>query len=576
MLNLKSLPIRLPKRLGRAKAAPEAAIAPAGFLPRKRGQKSRFLLATGLFCTIYAVIGGRLLFFGATETSSSGMLASIAGPVTRPDIVDRHGKVLAIDIKTASLFAEPKRIVDVDEATELLRTVLPNLDPETLYRKLSNSKQGFAWLERKLTPRQQQQILSLGLPGIGFRTEKRRFYPGGSTAAHILGLTNIDNAGIAGMEKYIDDSGFSDLQANGLAGGDRLEPVKLAMDLSVQHILNDEIVGAMKRYRAVAAGAVVLDVETGEIIAMASAPTFDPNEPGDALKKENLNRISAGTFEMGSTFKIFTTGMALDSGKVNMNSRIDTTPFRVSGHTIKEFHNKGSSLTVPEIFKYSSNVGSAREADMVGVEGHKEFLTRLGLLSRIKTELPETAMPTQPKTWKKINSMTISFGHGVSTTPLNTAVAAAALINGGWYIPPTFLPRTKAEADAVKTRVVSEKTSADMREIFRINGIEGSGRQANVPGFHVGGKTGTAEKVENGRYNHSKRFNAFVGAFPIEKPRYVVLTIVDEPQVEPGKPNAQAGWNAAPMVGNIVRRSAALLGVNPDFGPVGKALMVKF
>ncbi|WP_082490922.1 penicillin-binding protein 2 [Aureimonas sp. Leaf454] len=574
LTSLRALAARFRRNGAASKCAPLQA---GGFVrQRQRGQRSRFLLATGLFCGIYAVIGGRLILFGATNTSSSDYIAAMSHqPVTRPDIVDRNGKILAIDIKTASLFAEPKRIVDVDEATERLASVLPNLDTEALYRKLS-SKSGFAWLERKLTPRQQQEIFALGIPGIGFRTEKRRFYPGGSTAAHILGLTNIDNAGIAGMEKYIDDSGFSALLASGLAGGERLEPVKLSIDLSVQHILNDEIVNAMKKYRAVAAGAIVLDVETGEIVAMASAPTFDPNEPGDALKKENLNRISAGVFEMGSTFKIFTTGMALDSGKFNFNSRVDTTPFRVSGHTIKEFHNKGSSLTVPDIFKYSSNVGSAREADAVGVEGHREFLTRLGLLSRVKTELPEVATPTQPKVWKKINSMTISFGHGVSTTPLNTAVAAASLINGGWYIPPTFLPRTKEEADAVKTRVVSEATSADMRQIFRINGEEGSGRQANVPGFHVGGKTGTAEKVENGRYNHNKRFNAFVGAFPIEKPRYVVLSIVDEPQVEPGKPNAQAGWNAAPMVGNIVRRSAALLGVKPDFGPIGKSLMVKF
>nr|WP_245413562.1 penicillin-binding protein 2 [Mangrovicella endophytica] len=542
---------------------------------RSRAAKSRVIIATGLFCAVYGVIGGKLVWMGAFSPTGGSYFAPLAEAVSRPDIIDRNGSIMAIDVKTASLYAEPKRMVDIDEAIERLQTVLPDLDTKSLYNKLS-SRAGFAWLERKLTPAQQQQVLELGIPGLGFRTEKRRFYPGGSTAAHILGATNVDNHGISGMEKYIDDSGFSALQMNGLASGEHLEPVRLSIDNRVQHVLNDVITDALQRYRAVAAGGLVLDVETGEIIAMASAPTYDSNQPADALKKENLNRISAGTFEMGSTFKIFTTGMALDFGKVNMNSRVDTTPFRVAGHTIKEFHNKGSSLTVPEIFKYSSNVGSAREADMVGVEGHQEFLTRLGLLSRVPTELPEVAMPTQPKVWKKINSMTIAFGHGVSTTPLNTAVAAAALINGGYYIPPTFLPRTKEEADAIKTRVVKEQTSLDMREIFRINGIEGSGRQADVPGYHVGGKTGTAEKVEHGRYNHDKRFNAFVGAFPIEKPRYVVLSIVDEPKVEPGKPNAQAGWNAAPMVGAIIRRSASFLGVKPDFGPTGKALMVSY
>jgi cell division protein FtsI (penicillin-binding protein 3) len=538
---LPALPIRLPK----AAAAPGPMADGWTVQPRNaRRSKSRFLLAVGLFCSVYAVIGGRLAMIGiAGDPTGAYQAGAQRGPITRPDLLDRNGEVLATDIKMASLFAEPKRIVDVDEATEALLSVLPDLDPKSLHAKLS-SEQGFAWLRRELTPRQQQQVFALGLPGIGFRTEKRRFYPGGNTAAHVLGLTNIDNQGISGMEKYVDDSGFRDLQASGFAGNGKLEPVKLALDLRVQHVLRDELTTAMKKYRAIAAGGLVMDVETGEIVAMGSVPDYDPNNPVDAQKKENLNRISAGVFEMGSTFKIFTTGMALDSGKVNINSSIDTTPFRVSGHTIKEFHNKGSSLTVPEIFKYSSNVGSAREADMVGIEGHQAFLTRLGLLSRIKTELPEVATPTQPKVWKKINSMTIAFGHGVSTTPLNTAV--------------------------------EDRTSKDMRTIFRINGEEGSGRNANIPGYHVGGKTGTAEKVEHGKYNHNKVFNAFVGAFPIEKPRYLVLAIIDEPKTEPGKPNAQAGWNAAPMVGEIVRRSATFLGVKPDFGDIGRTLMVKY
>ncbi|WP_019996896.1 peptidoglycan D,D-transpeptidase FtsI family protein [Aureimonas ureilytica] len=550
-----------------------------GLRPRRAEaprNKARFLIATGLFCSIYGVIGMRLLMWGAVaDTGDIYRAMANNGPVTRPDLVDRNGEVLATDIKTASLFAEPRRIVDADEATEALLTVLPDLNPKVLHDRLS-SKAGFAWLKRELTPRQQQEILALGIPGIGFRTEKRRFYPGGSTASHIVGLTNIDNQGIAGMEKYVDDSGFRALQANGLAAGDDLKPVKLSIDLRVQHIVRDELVSAMQKYRAVAAGGLVLDVNTGEVIAMASLPDYDPNSPGDALKKENLNRFSAGTFEMGSTFKIFTTAMALDFGKVSINSMVDTRPFFVAGHTIKEFHNKGAALSVTDIFKYSSNVGSAREADMVGLENHQEFLTRLGLLTRLKTELPEVAVPTQPRTWKKINSMTIAFGHGVSTTPLNTAVAAASIINGGYYVPPTFLPRTQEEADQVKHRVVREQTALDMRTIFRINGEEGSGRAANVAGYHVGGKTGTAEKVMNGRYSKDHRFNAYVGAFPIEKPRYIVMSIVDDPQVEQGKPNAQAGWNAAPIVGNIVRRAATFLNVKPDFGDGGKQLLVSY
>ncbi|MBO0905724.1 peptidoglycan D,D-transpeptidase FtsI family protein [Jiella sonneratiae] len=545
--------------------------------PHPQHHRSRTFLTSIIFFSVFSTILGRLVWFGVTgQNGIDGMFTSSLPVSDRPDIVDRNGQILATDLKTASLYAEPRRIVDADEATEAVLTVLPDLDAGVLYKKL-NSKAGFAWLSRGLTPTQQQAIFNLGIPGIGFRTERRRFYPGGAEAAHVLGLTNIDNHGISGMEKYLDDSGFRALQATGLASQDGLSAFKLSIDRNVQHVVHQELVRAMQEYRAIAAGGVVLDVDTGEIIAMASLPDYDLNEAGNApLQKENLNRMSAGTFEMGSTFKIFTTAMALDFGVVSINSRVATTPFTVAGHTIREFHNEGSSLTVPEIFKYSSNVGSAREADMVGVERHQEFLTRLGLLSKMQTELPEVAMPTQPKSWKKINSMTIAFGHGVSTTPLNTAVAAAALINGGYYIPPTFLPRSVEEANAIRKQIARPTTSQDMRAIFKLNGEEGTGRQANVEGYHVGGKTGTAEKVEHGRYNHDKRFNAFVGAFPIDKPRYIVMSIIDEPKVEKGKPNAQAGWNAAPMVGNIVRGAATFLNVKPDFGEVGAGLMRGF
>jgi len=566
------------RKLVPARARPQAAPA-LGLKPRRveaPRNKARFAIATALFCSVYLVIGGRLVMWGAVaDPNDTYRAASGAGPITRPDLVDRNGEVLATDIKTASLFAEPKRIVDADEATESLLTVLPDLNPKVLYARLS-SKAGFAWLKRELTPRQQQEILALGIPGIGFRTEKRRFYPGGPTASHIVGAVNVDNQGIAGMEKYVDDSGFRDLQTSGFASNDALEPVKLSIDLRVQHVLRDELMAGLGRYQAIAAGGVVINVETGEVVAMASVPDYDPNTPGDALKKDNLNRMSAGTFEMGSTFKIFTTAMALDSGKVKVTDIFDTRPFRVAGFTIKEFHGKGRPLSVPEIFEYSSNVGSAREADLIGIDGHKEFLTRLGLLSRMKTELPEVATPTQPKVWKKINSMTIAFGHGVSTTPLQTVVAAAAIANGGWYIPPTFLPRTKEEADALKTRVVSQQTSDEMRGIFRLNGEQGSGKRANVPGYHVGGKTGTAEKVENGRYSKDKRFNAYIGAFPIEKPRYVVAVVIDEPKRFEKDPNATAGFNAGVMVGNVVRRAATFLNVAPDFGETGKQLLVSY
>ena len=542
--------------------------------PRNRG---RFVIAIGVFVGIYGLIGGRLVEWGAMPEDTT--TAAIAGAVVadRPDLVDRNGEVLATDIKTASLFAEPRRIIDPNEASELLLGLMPDFDSKWLYRRLA-SKAGFVWLRRELTPGQQQAILDLGIPGIGFRTEKRRFYPGGSTAGFIVGHTNVDNQGTAGMEKYIDEQGYRALQNTGLAAAD-MAPVKLSIDLRVQHIVRDEVAAAMTRYKALSAGGVVLDIHTGEVIAMTSVPDYDPNEPAQALDKNRLNRMSSGLYEMGSTFKTFTTAMALDETKVTLNSTFDATrPLRIGGFTIHDFHARHRILSVPEIFIYSSNIGSAHEAQLVGIPAHRAFLTKLGLLSRMDTELPEVATPTQPKEWKPINSITIAFGHGVSTTPLQTAVAAAALMNGGMLIEPTFLPRTREEADKGAKRVVSKKTSDDMRYLFRLNVEDqrGSGNNAAVPGYEVGGKTGTANKVVNGRYSDTKKFNAFLSAFPMSDPQYVVLVVIDEPQAEPGKYYATAGMNAAPTVSRIIRRSAALLGVKPNFGDTGKSLLVSY
>jgi cell division protein FtsI (penicillin-binding protein 3) len=537
--------------------------------------KNRVLMTMVVFFGIYSAIGGRLIYLGMQDPEDSGGPASRV-TASRPDIVDRNGEVLATDIKTASLFAEPRRIVDADEAIEKIATVIPDLDYEQTYNKLKSGT-GFVWLKRQLSPKQQNAIMQLGIPGIGFRTEKKRFYPGGPTASHVLGLVNIDNQGIAGLEKYVDEQGLADLQASGLAVAADLKPVRLSLDIRVQHVVHDELARAMEKYRAIAAGAVVLNAKTGEVVAMASLPDYDPNNPYNAHEKDRLNRMSAGTFEMGSTIKSFTTAMALDSGKVTLQSTFDARrPITIGHQTIRDFHGKGRVLTVPEVFIYSSNIGSAREADVVGIEGHREFLKRIGLLDRLQTELPEVARPTEPKVWKKVHSITIAFGHGMSTTPLQTAVGAAALMNGGKLIAPTFLPRTQAQADAVAEHVVKEKTSEDMRYLYRLNAEKGSGKRAEVPGYRVGGKTGTAEKVVNGRYASDKRFNAFLAAFPMDDPQYIVLSVIDEPKPEKPGMAATSGLNAAPVVANIIRRSASLLGVKPEFSHENEATLVSY
>ncbi|TPJ32420.1 penicillin-binding protein 2 [Mesorhizobium sp. B2-8-3] len=536
--------------------------------------RTRIVMTMAVFFTIYSTIAGRLVYLGMQNPDLSG------GPenrvtASRPDIVDRNGEVLATDIKTASLFAEPRRIVDADEAIEKLSTVLPEIDYEQTYRKLKSGA-GFVWLQRQLTPKQQSDIMALGVPGLGFRTEKRRFYPSGETSSYIVGLTNIDNQGISGMEKYIDEQGLSDLQASGLAVAKDLKPVKLSIDLRVQHVVRDEIAAGLERYRALGAGAVVLNIKTGEVMAMASVPDFDPNNPYNAQEKDRLNRMSAGLYEMGSTFKSFTSAMTLDSGKATMNSRFDAShPIRVGHQAIHDFHGKNRVLSLPEVFLYSSNIGSAREAELVGIEGHREFLHRLGILDRMQTELPEVARPTEPKVWKQVNSFTIAFGHGVSTTPLQAAVGCAALMQG-YLIEPTFLVRSEQNAMAVAKKVVSDKTVEGMRYLYTLNAEKGSARNARVPGYRVGGKTGTAEKVINGRYSKDLNFNTFVAAFPMDDPQFLVFTIADAPHPEkPGMTDVAAN-NAGVMAGNIIRRSAAMLGVKPDFSHENGATLVSY
>jgi cell division protein FtsI (penicillin-binding protein 3) len=517
------------------------------------------------FALLYCVLAVRLVSLGVEADARNVARANPVDAVAaaRPDIIDRNGEILATDIKTASLYAEPRRIIDPDEAVEKLATVLPDLDMAKTRRQLATDA-GFIWLKREITPRQRRDIHNLGIPGVGFIAENRRFYPGGATASHILGHVNVDNEGIAGIENFIDGLGLADLHEAGFALDRGLEPVQLSVDLRVQHALRDELARAIKRYTAIAAVGIVMDVRSGEVLGMSSLPDYDPNNPATSLGKDKLNRASVGVYEMGSTFKMFTTAMALDSGLVSLTDSFDATrPLRVSSFTINDFHGKGRWLTVPEIFIYSSNIGTARMAMKVGIDQQKAFLEKMGLLSTLKTELPEAGAPIPPRKWSTLSSMTISFGHGISVSPLQTAVAAASLVNGGYYVSPTFMPRSERDAAGLARRVVSKETSDAMRSLMRLNVQKGSGRRADVPGYFVGGKTGTAEKVVNGRYSSSKRRNAFVSAFPMDDPRYLVLVLVDEPNPEKPGISATAGRNAAPTVAGIIRRIAPMLGIQP-------------
>ena len=453
-------------------------------------------------------------------------------------------------------------------------SVIDDLPVDSTRRKLESGA-GFVWLKREITPEQRKAVHDLGIPGIGFLTENRRFYPGGQTASHIIGHVDVDNRGIAGLEKYIDDQGLHALHQVGLGNERDMKPVRLSVDLGVQHLLRSEMALALQRYRAIAGVGIVLNARTGEVLGMSSLPDYDPNDPIQALDADRINRATAGVFELGSVFKAFTTAMALDSGRVGLSDHFDArNPIRVSRYSIDDFHAKRRILTVPEVFIYSSNIGTAKMAMQVGVPGHRAFLEKIGMLNRLHSELPELAKPLEPAKWTEIGSMTISFGHGLSVSPMHAAVSAAAVLNGGYLLPPTFMERDEDAVREARHRVLSAETSAAMRYLFRLNVEKGSGRRAEVDGYLVGGKTGTAEKIENGRYANDKRLNSFLAAFPMDDPQYVVLVVLDEPKPEEGKHSATAGLNAAPTVGAIIRRVAPMVGVKPRFEKDAETLRV--
>ncbi|MEM6616371.1 MAG: penicillin-binding protein 2 [Pseudomonadota bacterium] len=528
--------------------------------------RARLALGGVAFVAVFAVISARIVGFAVADSErvSFRALADASTAASRPDITDRNGKVLATDVVTPSLYAEPKKIIDVDEAVELLTAAMPNLDQEQLRTRL-DSDRSFVWLKREVTPAQEALIHDLGIPGVGFRREFRRVYPTAQAAAHIVGHVNVDNRGIAGIEKYLDDRGLADLHGLGFGLDSGMEAVDLSIDLRVQHALRDELWFAQEKFSALAAAGVVLDAKTGEVVAMVSLPDYDPNRPETSLDEEAINRLTTGVYEMGSTFKPFTVAMALDTGRITMNDRYDASrPLRVGRQTINDYRGKNRVLSVPEIFIYSSNIGTARMALDVGMDEHQAFLERLALSTRLRTELPESAPPMVPRKWKQVNAMTISFGHGISVAPLQMAAAAAPLVNGGLYHEPTFMPRTETEALESGRRVLRPQTSDAMRHLFRLNTTEGTARKADRPGYRVGGKTGTAEKVVNGRYAKDKRLTSFLGTFPTDDPHYIVLVMLDEPKGIPETHGwATSGWNAAPTAGRVIERIAPILGVLP-------------
>ncbi|WP_234831146.1 peptidoglycan D,D-transpeptidase FtsI family protein [Rhodopseudomonas palustris] len=532
--------------------------------------RARVGLAMIAFAGVYGIIMFKLTMIAAFGDSHGARRSggSDAIATARPDIVDRNGTILATDVKSPSLFGEPRRIIDQDEAVELLTATLPDLETPEVRERLA-SKKGFVWLKRDITPRQQADIKKLGIPGIGFLRENKRVYPTGPEVSHLIGLVNIDNQGIAGIEKWLDNNGLADLHRAGFASDRLQKPVELAVDIRVEHALRDELLKAKEKFSAKAASGLVSNVRTGEIVAMVSLPDFDPNNPKEANDPDRINRLTTGVYEMGSTFKTLTLAMALDAGKATLNSMYDARgPLHYGRFKIHDTHNMGRAISLSEVFTYSSNVGAARVALSMGVDAHKAFLKKVGQLDRLRTELPESASPIVPKRWGELNTITISFGHGVAVAPLQAVMGINAMVNGGYLIPPTFLRRTEEDALKMAKRVVKKETSDKIRYLMRLNAETGTAKTADqiAKGYYLGGKTGTSEKVINGRYAKKQVLNSFTAVLPMDNPQYQVLVMLDEPKALPETHGfITSGWNAVPTGGNVIARIAPLLGIEPRF-----------
>ncbi|PWE17723.1 penicillin-binding protein 2 [Marinicauda salina] len=488
-----------------------------------------------------------------------------AGEVSRGPILDRDGEILATNLDFHSLYADPEMVWDPVETAEQLSTVLTDLDVERTARDLASNRR-FVWIRRGLSPRQRQAIHLLGLPGLGFRVEPGRIYPKQRAAAHVVGYADRDLSGLAGAERAFDSELAED-------GG---RPVALSIDLTAQHAVESVLRARMARYRAQGASAILMRVGTGEILALASLPDYDPNRVGEADPAALFNRATEGVYELGSVFKPLTLAAGLETGSVDLDDVFDATePLRVGGHRIHDFHPERRPLTAREAIVHSSNIATARIADQIGRDGLVDFYGRLRLWERAPVELAESGEPLTPDRWGRIQLMTASFGHGFNVSPLALTSAYAALANGGVYTPPTLRPVAPGETVAGDP-VMSASTAAQVLGVMRQVVTEGSGGQADVEGFAIAGKTGTAEQVVDGRYDPDSLITSFVSVFPFDDPQYVLLVTLDRPQpTQETHGFATAGWNAAPTAGEIIERLGGILDIERrELDPEARASVV--
>ena len=530
--------------------------------------RRRLALTSAMFLAAFLAVAARLVEVGVDLDWGSAALADgsrAAGSLVaeRGEIVDRNGVILAISVPSATLVADARDVEDAGTVVARLVEIIPDLDVDAAMRRL-DSERAHVVLHRDVTPTQHQQIHDLGLVGVSFERGRRRIHPQGRLLAHLVGATNPDGDGLVGIENGLQDR---------LVDGDT---VRLSVDVRLQQIVREEVLAAVREFRARAGVGLVMDVNTGEVLSMVSLPDFDPDSFGSASDDAQRNNATLAVHEMGSTFKVLTTAMALDAGVAGLTTGFDATrPLRVHGHVINDYHGQGRWLTLVEVLRHSSNIGTAQLARMIGTERQRSYLDALGMLDRPDLELSETGYPIVPSPWRDINTMTIGFGHGLSVSALQLVSAISAVVNGGIHRSPTLLAVGDGDVDE-GTRVFDPRTSDLMRRLMRDVVINGTGGNADADGYIVGGKTGTAEKVRGGVYGRRALLSSFVAAFPMHRPRFVVFTMLDEPVGnESTYGYATGGWVAAPAVGRIIERMGLLYGVprvDPDDPLVREAI----
>jgi len=538
---------------------------------RQRAEGRLLVLGVAFLCA-FVMVGLRMGALAASDPVEPRSAASGAQIVAaRADITDRNGRILATNLTTHALYAQPPQMIDPAKAARELAKIFPDLEEDKLLERFAG-KRKFLWIKRRISPEQQQAVFDIGEPGLLFGPRDMRLYPNGAIAAHVLGgagygregVSSAEVIGVAGIEKALD----KDLRDPGR--GD--VPLTLSLDLTVQAAVERVLEGGMRLMNARGAAAVLMDINTGELISLASLPDFDPNDrprpltEGDQAESPLFNRAVQGLYELGSTFKIFAVAQAIEERLVSRSTWIDTTgPLKWGTHRIRDFRDKGPALTVEDVIVESSNIGTARVAMMIGAERQQDFLRDLGLFDTLPVELIEAtgSRPLLPKRWSEIHTMTVSYGHGLSASPLHLATAYATLLNGGYQVAPTLL---KQDGYQRGPQVLSANTSKQARDMLRKVVTEGTASLAEVEGYHVGGKTGTADKPKaRGGYYDDKVIATFASVFPANEPKYILVVTLDEPVDTTGKePRRTAGWTAVPVAAEVIRRAAPLLGLAPD------------